>query len=255
MDTIKINKGKTQMVAHAGLAGMEMANTNAGFIAAGNRSYYGIETDVHITRDNQVVVVHDDDMKRISGADMMVEESTLEELQQIPLFDEPFFYDMEKYGITPQKGTHRSDLRTPSLAEYIHICKKYDKIAVLELKNPMRPEGIAVVVEQIRALDYLDKVTFISFDWNNLVEIRKLVPGQSVQYLTGMETEFSDEFIDRVAQNGFDLDIHVFTTTQELIERLHARGIRVNVWTVDWPELAEKIAGWGADYITSNILE
>ena len=255
MDTIKINKGNAQMVAHAGLAGMEMANTNAGFIAAGNRTYYGIETDVHITKDNQVVVVHDDNMKRVSGVDRVVEESTLEELQKIPLFDEPYFYDMEKYGLTPQKGNYRSDLRTPSLAEYIHICKKYDQIAVLELKNPLSAEGIAVVVEQIRALDYLDKVTFISFDWNNLVEIRKLVPGQSVQYLTNMETEFSEEFIDRVAQNGFDLDIHVFTTTQELIERLHARGIRVNVWTVDWPELAEKIAGWGADYITSNILE
>ena len=42
MDTIKLYTGKTQMVAHAGLMGMESANTNAGFIAAGNRSYWGL---------------------------------------------------------------------------------------------------------------------------------------------------------------------------------------------------------------------
>ena len=45
MDTIKINKKNTKMVAHAGLFGMETANTNAGFIAAGNRSYWGVESN------------------------------------------------------------------------------------------------------------------------------------------------------------------------------------------------------------------
>ena len=119
METIRISKGKTQMVAHAGLGGLEMANTNAGFIAAGNRSYYGIETDVHITKDKEVVVVHDDNMLRISGVDMVVEESTLAELQQLTLYDEPFFYEMEKYGVRVQKGIRRSDLHTPSLRHYM----------------------------------------------------------------------------------------------------------------------------------------
>lgn len=255
MDTIKINKRNTRMVAHAGLAGLEMANTNAGFIAAGNRSYFGIETDVRVTKDKQIVVVHDGDLKSISGQDISVEDSTLEELQKIMLYDRPFFYGMEEYGYTVQEGVFRSDLRTPSLGEYIRICKKYGKTAVLELKSPMNAEEIAIVVEQIRQQEYLDQVIFISFYWDNLVEIRKLLPDQTVQYLTGMETEFTDSFIQKVAENHFDLDIHVFTTTKEVIDRLHAAGIKVNCWTVDWPDRAEMIAEWGADYITSNILE
>ena len=49
MDTIKIEKKNTLMVAHRGVSGLEKENTLAAFIAAGNRSYYGVETDVHRT--------------------------------------------------------------------------------------------------------------------------------------------------------------------------------------------------------------
>ena len=49
MNTIKINKGTTLMVAHRGVSGLERENTAAAFVAAGNRSYYGVETDIHRT--------------------------------------------------------------------------------------------------------------------------------------------------------------------------------------------------------------
>ena len=42
---------------------------------------------------------------------------------------------------------------------------------------------------------------------------------------------------------------------KELIDRLHAAGIKVNCWTVDDPADGERLAEWGVDYITSNILE
>ena len=49
MNTIKMSTPKPLMIAHRGLSGLEKENTNAAFIAAGNRSYYGIETDVRKT--------------------------------------------------------------------------------------------------------------------------------------------------------------------------------------------------------------
>ena len=42
MDTVKIIKGKTKLIAHRGLSGIETENTAAAFVAAGNRDYYGI---------------------------------------------------------------------------------------------------------------------------------------------------------------------------------------------------------------------
>ena len=46
MNTVKFNKQSVKMVAHRGVSGLERENTCAAFVAAGNRSYFGIETDV-----------------------------------------------------------------------------------------------------------------------------------------------------------------------------------------------------------------
>ena len=87
MDTIKINSQNTKMVAHRGVSGIELENTNASFIAAGNRSYYGIETDVHKTADGRFVVHHDDKTGRLCHTDVTVEETTFEVLRSLRLND------------------------------------------------------------------------------------------------------------------------------------------------------------------------
>ena len=66
MNTIKIN-GNVKMVAHRGLSGIERENTNPAFVAAGNRSYWGIETDVHKTSDGQFIIIHDETTERVTG--------------------------------------------------------------------------------------------------------------------------------------------------------------------------------------------
>ena len=156
MDTIKINKKSTQIVAHRGLSGIERENTNAAFVAAGNRSYYGIETDIHRTSDGFFVVCHDFDLNRVGGVDMQVETSTLAELQSVVLFD--------------KDGTKsRNDLRVSVLENYISICKRYEKHCVLELKSDFTEDEISKIVDIINGLGYLDNVTFISFNYQNLV--------------------------------------------------------------------------------------
>ena len=254
MDTIKIEKKNVKMVAHAGLFGMETANTNAGFIAAGNRSYWGGECDVRVAK-NGLVVIHNDSTEGFAPKTICISESTVEQIQEVVLYERPFFHTMEEYGLTPGMKPPRSDLRIPTLQEYIRICKAYDKVCVTELKHAMTPETIAQVVECFGEQDYLDKVVFISFFWENLVEIRKHLPYCPVQFLTDEKQEFSDAFLDQVAAAGFDLDIHIFTATRELVERMHTRGIKLNVWTCDWIDKAQNLVEWGVDYITSNIIE
>ena len=67
MNTIKFNKKDTLIIAHRGLSGIEKENTNAAFVAAGNRSYYGIETDIHVGYDGEFIVIHDSRTGRVSG--------------------------------------------------------------------------------------------------------------------------------------------------------------------------------------------
>ncbi len=240
MDTIKVESGKTQMIAHRGVSGIECENTNAAFVAAGNRSYAGIETDVHVTADGRYVIFHDDNTQRVSGVDAVVEKSTYKELAAIRLYDK-------------EPGTTRTDLRIPELEEYIRICKRYEKIAVLELKNAMTPYHVMQIVEVVKKAGYLEQTIFISFAWDNLACIKENLPEQRVQFLTSEEC--SEELIERLKQWKMDLDIYYLRANKELIEKLHANGILVNCWTVDTKESAEELISWGVDYLTSNILE
>ena len=239
MNTISFDKKAVQVIAHRGVSKLEMENTLAAFVAAGNRSYFGIETDVHVTSDKKFAIIHDDSTKRVSASDKVVEETTLKELQSIPLYDKV-------------EGAYRTDLYIPTLAEYISICKKYEKKAVLELKNRMQPDEIAQIVGVAKALEYLDEIIFISFSWENLIDLRKIEPKQKAQFLISKNEE---GLVEKLVAEKLDLDISHKALTPELIDALHTNGREVNCWTVDDPADAEKYAAWGVDYITSNILE
>ena len=140
------------------------------------------------------------------------------------------------------------------LAEYVNICKKYEKKCVLELKNPFDPADIARMVEEIKELDYLENMIFISFALENMVALRALLPEQPLQYLI-YKFEDKDELVRNLDEYNLDLDIHYETLTKELLDEVHAKGHKVNVWTCDDKEAAEKLVEWGVDFITSNILE
>ena len=240
MDTVKItDKKNTLMVAHRGLSGIERENTNSAFVAAGNRSYFGIECDVHRTVDGKYVIIHDDNTERVAIDKLVIEESTYETLRALRLTD--------KDG---QRG--RSDLRIPSLAEYISICKKYEKVSVLELKNDFETEDIAKICDTIKELGHFDETIFISFSYENMVKLKTLHPEARAQFLI---SKFGDDLVEKLTEYGLDLDIHYNALTAENIALCHEKGIKVNCWTVDDREAAERLIGWGVDYITSNILE
>lgn len=240
-NTKKLNDYKnTKMIAHMGLSGLEPKNTIAAFIAAGNRSYFGIETDLHVTKDGKFIVTHDDNTLRATGVSMIVEETDFETLRALNVFDS-------------DEKSYRSDLHFPSLSEYIGICKKYGKIAVLELKNQFKEEDVYAICEEIETLDYMSGTIFISFAIDNLHFVRKKYPEQPVQFLLGKEIpENLPELLKRYA---FDLDIYYKAITPELINAVHAVGAKVNAWTVDDPEVAERLISYGIDFITSNIIE
>ncbi len=238
MNTVRIDRREVKLIAHRGVSGLECENTNAAFVAAGNRSYWGIETDVHKTADGQFVIIHDDDTKRVSGEYLSVENSTYDMLSKLR------FKDID--------GTKcRSDLKISTLSEYLSICKKYDKSAVVELKNSFKKEDIAEIVEIVRKMKYLDKTVFISFVLENLICLRELLPEQKVQFLVMKEIGCIEEAL----KYRMDIDIHYPSVTRELVDRFHKEGLQINCWTCDDSKLAEKLIDLGVDYITTNILE
>jgi glycerophosphoryl diester phosphodiesterase len=227
------------MVAHRGVSGVERENTCAAFVFAGSRSYYGIETDVHVTADGQYCICHDDDLKRVAGVDIKIEESTYAEISAVRLTD--------------TDGTfRRSDLVAPLLQDYIAICRKYNKVAVLELKNPMGKEHIAKIVAIVKDMGWLNKTTFISFTTENVVNLREMGDEYDIQYLTA---DISDANIEFMKKYKMDADVYYIYLTKDFVERAHKAGIKVNCWTVDDPKEAATMLSYGVDFMTTNILE
>ncbi|MBR5226075.1 MAG: hypothetical protein IKV90_10510 [Clostridia bacterium] len=237
-ETLKMLSNKPKMVAHRGLSGLERENTCAAFVAAGNRSYYGIETDIHRTKDGQYIVYHDDNLVRLLGDERIVEEMTFDELRTLRLKDHDEIV--------------REDLVLPSLVEYIRICKKYDKESVLEIKNHFEPEDIDNVIEIIRAEGWLERTIFISFDLPNCLCLREKLPEQRVQFLV---KECTEEVLAVLKEKKLDLDMYYANCTREICDACHEMGAVVNVWTVNDLEAAYKAVLAGVDFITTNFIE
>lgn len=240
MNTIKLDSKNVKMIAHRGLSGLEKENTNAAFVAAGNREkYFGIETDVHRTVDGRFVIFHDDNTRRVGLDKLVIEESTYDTLRKLQLTD-----------IDGKRG--RTDLVIPELLEYIRICQKYEKYCVLELKNEFKKEEVFQIVDCIKETGYLDHVIFISFALKNLVALREKYPKQPAQFLLDRWDRTS---LDLLTKHHLGLDIYYKSLTKEIVDQVHGIGQEVNVWTVDTREDGEAMVALGVDYITSNILE
>ncbi len=239
-DTVRINKAHAKMIAHQGLFVAERGNSIPSFRYASQKSHYGIECDVHVTRDKQFVIMHDDRTGTTAKTDLLIAESTLAELREVEL--------------TSMWGHEHpiEDRRIPTLEEYLGFCRAGNKVAVIELKNPFAADDIALLVDEVKKCTTLDMVTFISFHPENLIVLRRLLPKQSLQYLTA---SYSDAIMETMDKYDLDLDIAWPPLNPEIIRTAHAHGHKVNTWNVDAPADAEKFISWGVDFITTNFLE
>ena len=250
MDTIRFNKRNARIVAHRGVSGLEPENTVSAFVAAGNRSYYGAECDVHVTKDGKFVVIHDETTGRVAEKNINVEKSSFKKVRKVEL-DNICGLERKKLGADVHY-CDRSDLVIPEMHEYIKVCKKYGKKCVLEVKNRMKTKDIERMIEEIKKLDYLDGVIFISFSLDNMIDLRKLLPKQKLQYLV---SKYNKNVLEKLNRYSLDIDIFYKALTKEIVDDVHANGHIVNCWTVDEKEDGERLAAWGVDQITTNILE
>ena len=232
------NQGQVQLIAHRGLSGMEMENTLPAFEAAVKKEYYGIETDVQVTKDGDFIIAHDGDLSRIAGLDMTIANSTYAELRAIRFSD--------IYG-----GKTEKNLQLPSVEEYIEICKKYDKQAIVELKGDMTETKVSALAAKIEACGWLKRTTFISFSKENLLFARKASPETELQYVVEDCTAEDEAFM---TEHKIHANLCWKEVTRARVKRLHKAGLKVNCWTVDGVACATLLSDYGVDMITTNIL-
>ena len=144
----------------------------------------------------------------------------------------------------------------PNLEEYINICHKFNKISVLEFKNNISEKYIVEIVNIIKKLGHYDKTIFISFDALNIVNLKKNFVDCNCQFLSNTDTLEKWEFALNLALNyNVGLDLYYGSLTSEYVKICKENNVKLNVWTVDKKEDAERLIEMGVNFITTNILE
>lgn len=238
----KLPIGHAQMVAHRGLSGRTLENTVQAFELAGKSGYYGIEADVQVTSDGKYIIAHDGDLERIAGLDIEISETDYDTLRALR-FKDPYARATDDID---------QEFFLPSLEEYLEICIRYDKQAVLELKGDMTDKDVQGIAAVVTECGWFKRTTFISFSSENLLYLREGYPDASAQYII---QEWTDENVIFMIDNQIDADLRWDLVKSRRVKELHNAGLIVNCWTVDGLTCAAVMAACGVDYITTNILE
>lgn len=232
----KTNKRNIKYIGHRGLRGMAPENTIPAFELAGQCGLWGTECDIQVTADGEWVLMHDDTVDRMTNGIGNVSCFTLKEIQTLKIDSGS---NINKY----------SNVRIPTLKEYLKICKNFTLIPVIEIKAAEYSQNnYDSLIKTLQETGFLETVIIISFDFNVLKEIRKRDKNIHIQYLADL-TQHSIDSVLALGNAGLDVN----SATKIDIDNAHNQGILVNVWTITSSKDAKPYINYGVDYVTTDI--
>lgn len=209
----------TKIFAHRGASAYAPENTLEAFALAMEQGADGIELDVQLTKDGEVVVIHDEIIDRVSDRKGFVKDYTLAELKTFT-----FDNHMEEYH----------DARIPTLEEVLELVKPGTMEVNIELKTGIfwYPDIEKKVYEIVQKAGMHSRVIYSSFNHYSIQKLRRLDPSVQTAYL------YSDVMLDveKYAKNtGVDaLHPAVYHLKMaDFMEKYKESGLKVRVWTVD----------------------
>ena len=225
-----------KIIAHRGLSSIAPENTLKAFELAGKEQrFFGIECDIHETKDNQFVIMHDANLSRMAKVDLNIKELTLNEIKMHKI--------KTGNGIKNYPNEY-----LPTFEEYLELCVYYDKVAVIEIKEVLELTSLTDVVNRIENHPGL-KAVIISFNINYLKYIRALSSQFELQLLVN---EIEESVIYDARVNQIDLSIWHELINPDLVKRLKKEGFKIALFTVNDPKLQVKYAKMGIDYLTTD---
>ncbi len=229
---------KVLVWAHRGASAYAPENTMEAFELACSQKADGIELDVQMTKDGEVVVIHDEMVDRTSNGSGFVKDMTLEELRSL--------HFNRLHPEYPQA-------RIPLLEEVYSYLKSNSMTVNVELKNGIIPyPGLEEKVLELEAKYGLsDRVIYSSFNHKSMVKLKAMENHVKVGFL------YSDGWIDAAdyAEHAGADAIHpalYHLRDGELSRQAHEKGLKIHVWTVDRTEDMENLICQGVDAIITN---
>ncbi|MGE0398199.1 MAG: glycerophosphodiester phosphodiesterase [Kofleriaceae bacterium] len=238
-----------RLYAHRGAAAERPENTLLSFERAVEIGVDALEMDVHLTRDDQLIVAHDDTGERMAGMPIAWGAVDLADAQRLDV----------GWGFVAPDGTRPfagQGIRVPLFAEVLEAFPR-TRINV-DIKKDER--AIGAMLDLLEKKQAVDRVTIASFKTRIAVEVRRrgyagetaLSQGEVIALL-GMPAPLwralprtGNAAQVPVAQSGVRFDRPAF------IAKCHALGLRVDFWTIDDRAEAARLLSLGADGIMTN---
>jgi glycerophosphoryl diester phosphodiesterase len=230
------------IVAHRGSSFEAPGNTIPAFSLAWKQSADAIEGDFHLTRDGEIVCIHDRDTKKVSGTNLVVSTSTLAELQKLDV-------SANCEGFTR--------VTIPTIAEVFATIPQGKQIYI-EIK--CGPEIIPALLDQIDKSGLTkEQAVIISFKANVIQELKANAPHYKAFWLCRFKKQKTGELtpslesvletLKLIQADGLSSNTAI---PHSLIAALRKQGYQWHVWTVDDPKTARRMAALGAKSITTN---
>jgi glycerophosphoryl diester phosphodiesterase len=229
------------VLGHRGASGDAPENTMAAFRLAMEQGADGFELDVWRCATGELVVVHDQDGRRVAASPLSVPDSP--------------WRDLRALDVGAWRGPRFAGARVPLLEEVLEALP--GAVVNVELKTRGRGEGgealARTAAEVIRAARADERVVVSSFDWRLLRAFRRAAPGLPVGLLfdgTGAWRLRLALGIPLLSPAAVHPDRALVTPGR--VAAWSARGLAVNVWTVDAPEEVRRLAALGVAALITN---
>jgi glycerophosphoryl diester phosphodiesterase len=223
-----------RILAHRGASGYAPENTFAAFDLALKLHADAIETDVRMTRDGVVVLIHDEKVDRTTTGAGFVHELSWQEIES---FDAGVRF-AEKFA----------GQRIPRASDFLHHFAARVPVC-LEVKTTAAVEPLLCLFESNGGIDD-DRLEFTSFEWKIIQRLHTSAPRARIGFLT---RAFTHDLIDQVRLQGLTrICPPAKDVTVELVDHCHRLGVSVRTWGAKTREVLQHIIDCGVDGTTLN---
>ena len=224
--------------AHRGFSGKYPENTILAFQKAIEVGIDGIELDVQLTSDGEVVIIHDEKVDRTTNGEGLVVSYTLEELKKL---DASYIYT-GKMGFNP----------IPTLREYFELVKDEPLVTNIELKTGINeyPGLEEKVYALIKEYHLEDRIIISSFNHYSVLRMKEIAPELVYGFL-------SDTWIYNPGAYTKNYGVTCYHPAfvqlkQEIVDEIKASNIIINTWTVNTEEQIRDMYAKGIDTVIGN---
>jgi glycerophosphoryl diester phosphodiesterase len=240
-------------VAHRGASTLAPENTIEAFRLAVEAGAGGLELDVHMTRDGHIVVIHDATVDRTTNGSGALSEMTLDELRR---FDAGHNFSPDGGSTRPYRGR---GVWVPTLGE---VLEEFPGVAVnIEIKAGT-PGIEETVLGILRDANALGRALVVSTPHAIVKRFRKISSGHistgASRWEIGVFYILSRLRLERLVRPAYDalqvplLHRGILVVTPRFIRAAQARGVRVDVWTINQAEEMRRLLDLGIDVIMTD---